>query len=323
MSSDGSAKTGLQSAKAKRKREQIVNAFHSYRCPRILSKRKSILCVVAAAVATLLGMSAAKSIAAIVLMNNNSTLALSPSFPTGPGSWTVDGVNQLGEEWFWYRIGNSAGQINLTSLPVTGSLLLDTTGGTEDNFARFTYGSSTGLQVVLTYTLAGGQTGSGASDLTESLDINNDGTSAQTYHFFEYTNFNLGDSTTGQSVTITGGNTATVVGNGSEAQTVVSPEPSEHQASSTSASPDLLSQISSSTTSDTLDNVASAPSGDSEWGFEWDITIKAGGSYIISIDKDISPHAVASVPEPAGSAIAMLGLAGLILIRPRRRRHAA
>ena len=191
-----------------------MNAFHFNWCPRIFSKRKSFLFAATAAVATLLGISAAKSNAAFVLMNNNSTISLSPSDPTGPGAWTVDGVNQLGEEWLWFRIGNSAGQTNLASLPETSSMLLDTTGGTENNFARFTYGSPTALQVVLTYILAGGQTGSGASDLSESLDISNDGTTTQTYHFFEYTNFNLGDSTTGQSVTITGGNTATVDGNG-------------------------------------------------------------------------------------------------------------
>ncbi|HEX4054263.1 MAG TPA: hypothetical protein VHX86_08360 [Tepidisphaeraceae bacterium] len=299
-----------------------MNAFHFNWCPRIFSKRKSFLFAATAAVATLLGISAAKSNAAFVLMNNNSTISLSPSDPTGPGAWTVDGVNQLGEEWFWFRIGNSAGQTNLASLPETSSMLLDTTGGTENNFARFTYGSPTALQVVLTYILAGGQTGSGASDLSESLDISNDGTTTQTYHFFEYTNFNLGDSTTGQSVTITGGNTATVDGNGKEAQTVVSPEPSEYEASSTSAVPDLLSQISSTTSSATLDDVASAPSGDTEWGFEWDITLKAGGSYVIAIDKDISPHAVTPVPEPAG-AVALLGVMGLMLSRPRGRRHTA
>ncbi len=57
---------------------------------------------------------------------------------TGPGVWTVDGVSQLGEEWFWFRMGNSAGQTNLASLPETNTLLLDTAGGTEDNLARST-----------------------------------------------------------------------------------------------------------------------------------------------------------------------------------------
>ena len=60
--------------------------------------------------------------------------------------------------------------------------------------------------------------------------ISNDGTSTQTYHFFEYADFNLGNSTSGQAVTISGGNTATDVGNGRQAQTVVSPAPSEYEA---------------------------------------------------------------------------------------------
>jgi hypothetical protein len=273
--------------------------------------------------AALLGISAANSNAATVLMNNNSSIAISPNNPTGPGDWDVDGVNQLGEEWFWFRIGSAVGQSNIASLPASLSVY-DTTGDGENDTAESVYGSTTGLQITVIDSLVGGQTGSKTSDLGETVEISNNTSSPEAYHFFEYTNFNLDDLMSGQTVTITGGNTATVVGNGFEAQTVVSPKPSEFEASDAAASPDLLSYISSTVASTTLNNVASAPSGDSEWGFEWDGTLGAHSSYVISIDKEIQSTTVnAAVPEPTGDAIALLGFGGLFMIRPRRRREEA
>jgi hypothetical protein len=299
-----------------------VNAFCFHRCMRMFSKRQSVVFAAAAAIVALLGFSAATSSAApYVLTDNNSSLAVSPSSMTGPGLWDVDGVNQLGEEWFWYRIGNSAGQTDLASLPSESEQLYDSNGDGNDDTAEFTYGSPTGLQIVLMYSLVGGQSGSGTSDLGELVEFSNNGTSAQTYHFFEYTNFNLDASTAGQTVSVTGGNTATVLGNGFEAQTVVSPMPSEYEASNTTASPDLLDDISSSSTSYTLTDVASASSGDPEWAFEWDFTLNAGGSYLISIDKNIRPYGTTPpVPEPAGGVLTLLGCVGLISMRPRRRK---
>jgi MYXO-CTERM domain-containing protein len=151
------------------------------------------------------------------------------------------------------------------------------------------------------------------------VKITNPGMLSQTFHLFEYTNFNLDDETTGQTVTITGGNTATDVGDGFTAQTVVSPKPSEFEASNTAASPDLLSHISSTTKAYTLKDVSSAPAGDGEWAFEWDLSVPCEGTCIINIDKNIKGMPVVVVPEPTTGMIAMLGLGGLFMIRPRRR----
>jgi hypothetical protein len=249
--------------------------------------------------------------AAIVLTDGNSTVSLNQ---TEVGNWTVGTTNQLDQESFWYRIGNSGGQSPISALtPITS-----TNDGLGD-FEQFTYGTTSGFQVVVKYSLTGGSAGSQTSDLAEIVKVSNDGMSPQTFHLIEYTNFNLDDLTTGQTVTITGGNTATDIGNGLQAQTVVSPKPGEYEASNTTASPDLLSDISNASTPYTLKDVASAATGDGEWAFEWDISIGCDSSYVISIDKNIKAVAVAPVPEPGTGVIALLGSIGLVLRRRRQR----
>src|SRR6516164_3188731 len=37
----------------------------------------------------------------ITLADENSTVTLDPSTSSGVSSWTVDGVNQLYQQWFW------------------------------------------------------------------------------------------------------------------------------------------------------------------------------------------------------------------------------
>ncbi len=304
---------GLKLAKAKWKREQIVKKF--FNCiPRAVDRRKSMLLAGAAAMAALVGLSGVSARAATVLTDGNSSIALNGQTV---GSWLVNGTNQLNLEEFFFRIGSSGGQSPITSPTMTH--LLDTNGNGLNDTVKYTYGTTSGFQVGITYSLTGGQPGSGTSDVTESLKISNVGMISQTYHLFEYTNFNLDDSTTGQTVTITGGNTATDVGDGVDAQTVVSPKPSEFEASNTAASPDLLAHISSTTTPYTLKDVASAAAGDGEWAFEWDLTIGCGSTAVINIDKHLSALQVAVVPEPVSGTLAMLGLGGMFMMRPRRR----
>jgi hypothetical protein len=291
-----------------------VNRTYFNQSSRALNKRKSVLLACATAMATLLGLSAASTKATVLLQDGNSSVTLSTAAVT---NWTIGSTSELGQESFWYRIGSSGGQSPISSLSPVTSTASDSNSNGLNDVAKFSYGSSSGFEVVVTYSLTGGQTGSKTSDLGETIKVSNPGMSSQTFHLFEYTNFNLGGSTTGQIVTITGGNTATDDGNGLEAKTVVSPKPSEFEASNTAASPDLLSHISSSTTAYTLADVASAASGDGEWAFEWDITLGCDSSYVISIDKNIKATAVV-VPEPAIGAIALLGLGGLFMARPRR-----
>jgi hypothetical protein len=296
-----------------------VNTHYFIRCAHRLFRCKSIVLGAAAAIA-LVGVSTAQPCRAanVVLTDGNSSVTIDPTATAGVENWTVAGQNQLNQEWFWFRSGSKGGQSSLNSLGTPSVTLLDTNNNGLNDVAKLIYGSSSGLQITVTYMLSGGQAGSLSSDLSDTIKISNNGSSALDFHFFEYANFNLGNSTSGESVAIVNGNTSTVSGNGGQAQTVVSPIPNEFEAN---VSPTLLNEISSSSKKYTLSDANSASSGDGEFGDEWDASLAmCGSSLVITGDTVIkAPAAVVQVPEPVNGAMAVLGLSGTLLMRRRNR----
>jgi hypothetical protein len=295
-------------------------------------KGKSILLAAAATVASILGAAAAPAYAitpSYTLQDQNSSVIVNPSSQSGVSNWTVDNVNQLNQEWFWYGTGSNGPQASLDTVPLSTTsppILLDTNGDGTNNYLSTTYLSpgASGFKVVVTYNLTGGQTGSHASDLDESIAITNTGTSTLHYQFYEYTNFTLGGVASPQTATITGGNGSTIAGNTATqsgdfmvSQTVVSPRPSYSQVGSASVSPTLLSDLQTDTNLQAgghLNNADETISNtDAAWAFEWDITLAPGATYTIGVDKDLR-----QVPEPTAT-VALFGLGGLFLTRPRRR----
>lgn len=278
-----------------------------------MGKGRSILLAAATAVITLLGTSAVKTASAsnVQLIDQNSSITINPTSSAGLENWTVDGVNQVNQEWFWYNVGNSGGQSSIDTLGLTNTALYDTTGDGDNDTAVLTYGSSGGLQVIVTYSLSGGKSGSHDSDLGETISFSNGGSTQNTYHLFEYSNFNLNDSTSGQTVTLSGGNTAVDTGTSTTAQAIVAPMPGQYDANDF---PNLLDTIdSSSSTITALPDAATSTAGDGEMAFEWDLVLKPGASYVESTDQQITP----SIPEPSGP-IALVGLGCIFLTRIRR-----
>ena len=280
-------------------------------------KGKSVLLAAATAVATILGMGSARPANAtqFTLTDRNSTVAIDPTSPTGVSNWTVDNVNQLAQEWFWYRVGPSgtASRINTLVPPGDPTVLpIDTSGSGNPNYAQVTYPSSHGFQLSLTFSLTGGQTGSKSSDLGEIIKITNTSGSSLDYHFYQYSNFALGGTASGENVTMSGGNTATVQNplNFMVSQTVVSPHPASFEAG---AAPNLLNKL-DGTSGLTLNDNASVTNVNGEWAFEWDKVLAPGASLLITVDKQIQS---VQVPEPV--SLAFLGMGGLFLTRPRRR----
>lgn len=281
------------------------------------NKGKTILLAAAAAVASIMGAAAAPARASsVTLQDVNSSMVINYNTPAGVNSWMVDGVQQLSTnvgEWFWYSANGSA-LASLDTVPITGTPVpIDTNGDGTNNEVNTAY-ASTGpnpFKISISYDLTGGNVGSKSSDLSESIKITNTGSTTLTYKFIEYTNFNLGGSASPQNLSITNGDTA-VQENPNDfmvSQTVVSPRPTSFEANTDTT---LLTALGNNTASPLNDNTT-ADGTDAAFAFEWDITLGAGASYTIGIDKDLG-----SVPEPT-STVALLGLGGLFLTRPRRR----
>jgi hypothetical protein len=252
--------------------------------------------------------------ALISLSNGNSSVTINPNSSAGLENWSINGQNQVNQEWFWYRVGSSGGQSSIDTISSPSTQLYDTTSDGSNDTAMITYADSS-LDVSVLYRLSGGQNGTLTSDLGETIEIENLSKATQTFSFFEYSNFTLEGLKTGQSESISGSNTAIDSGNGWQEETTVSPKATDFDANT---NPTLLNKLTTATDY-TLPNVATSGPGDVEGGFEWTVSIMGGCSYEISGDQIITGQAVKSVPEPVSASLAAMALGGVLMARPRKK----
>jgi len=217
----------------------------------------------------------------------------------------VDGISALSKQWFWYRVGSNPEQpINAIGAPVITPI--------SAYSARLVYTAPGLFDIQVTYTLQGGQGGSGIADLSEQIRINNLSGNPLDFHFFQYSDFNLGAA---DSVTLSQNllgkfyRAAQSSGPVFLQETVVSPGASHGEAGVAGFTLGRLNDGLPTTLNDNANAL-----GDVTWAFQWDSQIAAGGSLVIGKDKRL----VVAVPEPTTVALAGLGLA-LLLGAARRR----
>jgi len=268
-------------------------------------KTARLCSVVFVALALVLSVGPARAIP-YTLTNGNSTVSIDPSSESGAYAWTVDGLNVLYQQWFWYRIGPTGGESPLNALPLLSA-------GTLGKLADFDFGNST-MNVDVTYLLTGGGAGSNTADIAETITIKNLASTSLDLHFFQYSDFDLsgiygigGDD----KVVIDPGfqrvDQGSLIGFPMMSETVLGPKPNEVEANTY---PNTLSSLDNGTPT-TLDGNLTA-SGDVTWAFEWDSVLAANnGTLIISKDKRIAPS---PVPEPA----TILGLGTILLLVGRK-----
>ena len=118
------------------------------------------------------------------LTDLNSIARIDPYSQRGMFDWSVEGQNQLYQQWFWYRVGNTGPEasINNISAPVVTTI--------DSRSISLAYSAQT-YSVEINYLLTGGAVGSRVSDILETIRIRNLGTSPLDMHFFQYSDFNL------------------------------------------------------------------------------------------------------------------------------------
>src|ERR1043165_7924762 len=95
------------------------------------------------------------------LTDGNSSASVNPSSQAGMFNWTVDGVTQLAQQWFWYRIGTSSPESSVNTISADQTTQPDSTHLTT----RYI---NSQISVRIDYTLAGGALGDGTSTIVES-----------------------------------------------------------------------------------------------------------------------------------------------------------
>ena len=56
----------------------------------------------------MLAVTATAQAALYTLTDDNSTAVIEGGSSAGVGTWTIDGTDHMFQQWFWYRVGNTA-----------------------------------------------------------------------------------------------------------------------------------------------------------------------------------------------------------------------
>lgn len=247
----------------------------------------------------------------VTLVNNNSVAQVNTASQAGMFNWSVNGQNQLAQQWFWFRVGATGPEASINTISAP-TITTPNASTLYTSYANNSYG------VQVNYSLTGGSAGSGVSDIGESITINNFTRSALDFHFFQYSDFDLGGTTGGQTVQL-GKNLSGLFNEALQtapgvafSETVLTPGANHGEAGLFNTT---LVKLNDGTPTILNDNAGPVGPGDATWAFEWDLSIAPGGSALISKDKYIQ---LQPIPEPSSLALISLGLAGCALIKRRR-----
>jgi len=226
-------------------------------------------------------------------------------------NWFVDGQDVLAKQWFWYRNGGGPEfSIDTISAPVNSSF------GVNHLKSSYTHAS---FSLSVEYSLTGGSPLSGVANLNESIVVHNTTATPLTFHFFQYSDFDLGPG--GDFVQL-GTN---IFGKYNLANQLNSASFNFSEAVSTPGAnhgqvaffPVLLTSLNDGASTTLSDVAGPIGPGDATWAFQWDVTLapsgELGDTFLLSKLKRIE-----LVPEPSSVLVGLMGLAAFNWIRRRR-----
>lgn len=248
--------------------------------------------------------------ATFTLVDDNSTAEIDISSQLGMFNWTTDGVDNLFQQWFWYRIGDNTTASSIDTLTLVSSGLSDVQndGDFETLFVEY---SGAGFTIEITWSLDGGSIGSNLADIGEQISITSTGAAINDFHFFQYSDFDLNGEIPNDTVSLVNANTWTQTNpNGLQlSETVSTPPGTRWEADTFSNTRTRLNNV----IGYDLNNFA-GPLGpaDVTWAWQWDFNLGAGGSFQISKDKNMR-----LIPAPGAVLLAVMGMGMIGRIRRR------
>ena len=257
-----------------------------------------------------LAIALASRLAACELTNGNSVVLINSTSSAGMYEWTVDGVSELYQQSFWFRVGNTGPQTPVYSLNNLTNIQTTSTAATTENANRQ-------LDFSILYTLTGGATNSGSSRLTETVTIRNLTAASLSLHFFQYADFDLAASDAGDTLQLS--KTSAVFTSAQQTKTdAVATETLDTPANHGEAGLNNLvySQLASGRAITLTDVASPVGPGDAAFGFEWDTDLAAHSSFTVILSKGVRD--LQAVPEASSGALFCLGLAAGALKRKSR-----
>ena len=235
---------------------------------------------------------------------------------SGSGSaynWTVGGVNQLNNQWFYYRIGSGAQEYAIDSISAPTSILDLNGKGLTTTYANGT------ISVQVYFSLVD-SLNPGESHFNQVVTVNNLSGASMSLNLFQYSDYNLGGDPNDQSAQfyLSGGKYRNLVqtdGGWTLTETVNPPiSPSTTVLVAAVSDGSILTSLTDGSVT-TLPNDTSEGPGDITYAFQWQSTIATGGSLQLS-----KLQGVVLVPEP--SSLVLISLGGCFIIGMLRRRWA-
>ena len=260
--------------------------------------------------------SRATTVSPFTLSQGNTVIEIDPCSAAGMNKWAINGTDYLANDWYWYSVGSMSTQVplnNLNASPVVTQFSLD--GDAVPDAAAITY-SSNNFDVRLLYTLQGGQSDFGNSQLNAQATLFNKTNSPLTVHFFQYADLDLLQDA--DTVYFPNQSHVTQTATGMFAEQVITGLPNHPNHYEAGLATDLLAELNGASYA-TLNDNRQVDNANGAWAFQWDITIPARGSYLIGREITLNVPNTSNVPEPSTCLLLAAAIPGILIFRRCRR----